>query len=566
MPNNSENSDAFAKYLCIAYKDIYGNAEKPSFQELFSGIPTKVIVEVISHFMALIHTDEMDFQKQIETLKIWIGRLPSSDISQLQTALKKAQASSNDKVLFFTNTSSLYFLEMAVSHYCEGEPRNLSPDEELRLFKAYLLITEQWTENQANFLTDKKVSNDQEALEYILPFLIPYYEIQTHKDFRWQIIKAIYFFKFLEQNNDLGRYLQNFLGKFHAENWFEFLKHILTGYVLLASSNQKASIITVGDEHTSFRSFLNELSIDVNNFTIKEDFLSLREKPIFKMSESSFAFFNFNFMIDKLFQSIQFDFANILQEQGVVSNFGDFKSRYYSKEFSERFLLYGLIDYLIGKRKLVKLNGDQLAQKIGEEGPDYYIRFGNKIFVIEFKDVLMAAKAKLSYDFSKLKEDIYKKLVVNERGSPKGVSQLYNFITKLSKDGFEFDKFDASQARIYPVLIVTDSAYNSFGINWQLNNEFRKMFTSPPIGRVNDVIVVHLDTLLRFQDEFHDRKFVCADSFDAYELFTKKSGAPFDKFLSYSQFLPDYLKSKGIELSYSPRIIMKEFGSRLPTS
>lgn len=565
IANQNPADVRFSKFLCIAYKDVYGDVEKPSFEILFNGIPTKVIIEVISHFMAVIHTNELDFEKQIQILGIWIGRLPEVDVFQLRETLQRFIEREKRSVIFFSNTSSLYFLERALSLYHEGEPRDLTADEELRLFKAYLLITEIWTEEQYSFLKGKKVNTDQEALEYILPFQIPFYEIQSFKDFRWQLIKAIYFFKFLEQNDELGKYLNDFLAKFHSKDWFEFLSHILNGYAILNKSGNKASIIDVLKEHIAFRSFLNELSINVQEFTIKEDFLSLREKPVFKMSDDRYAFLNFNFLIDKLFQSIQFDFAKLLQEQRIVMNFGDFKSKYYSKEFSERYFLYQLLEYLIGNRKLVKLNGDQIAKEMKEEGPDYYIRFGSKVFLIEFKDVLLAAKAKMSYDFSQLREDIFKKLVENEKGKPKGVSQLCNFIKKLDKGGFSIDRFDATQVRIYPIMIVTDSAYNSFGINWQLNIEFKKLLNDEQkIGHVNDLIVIHLDTLIKYQDEFHDRRIVCADSFDSYNSFSKKSVNPFDKFISYSQYLPDYLKDKGIEQSPAPRYLMKEFMNKLP--
>ena len=64
--------------VSIAYSDIFDDYEKTDIKSLLKDIPSKSALEIIGHFSAQIHSKERDSRRQIEFLKIWLGRLPNS--------------------------------------------------------------------------------------------------------------------------------------------------------------------------------------------------------------------------------------------------------------------------------------------------------------------------------------------------------------------------------------------------------------------------------------------------------------------------------------------------------
>ncbi|MBL0309225.1 MAG: hypothetical protein IPP77_05975 [Bacteroidetes bacterium] len=547
----------FSGHPVISYKDIYGEIVSEQFADLFKDIPTNVVIEIVSNFMAKIHTEETSAIHQEEIVKNWIERFPNQDRNEILEKLSEFD------FIFFNNVSSLFFIEHALLNFQpHREIDDLTPKEEYQLFRAYLKATQEWTEAQHASMNVKAIKDTEDFIKLILPAYLPYYEFRKFKTFWIELAKAIYFFKFIERDNKLGPYLNDFLTVQKVATWEEYLFRLTSMYIQPFILGRK-SVLIVDDKDDETDKFLENIVIEVSEFKKEQDFLKLRLKPVYKLSNRHFSFFNFNFLVDKIFQSIQFDFATILKNKGVVKGLDEFKTTYYSEEFAEKYFLNEVVPYLIGKRdRVISLNGDKLANQLGAKGPDYYLRCGTKIFVIELKDILISAKVKWSLDFDVVKDEILRKLMVNERGKPKGITQLVNFITTFKKDGFFFDKLNIVDANIYPILICTDDSLNAFGVNRILTTEFRTMLRSHSIpAKVNDPILIHIDTIIQYQDIIHDKKIPVAHLFNAYIDFVtrlnKWDEIPFHWFISFKDFLPKYLYDKGIRVSLFPRSLGK---------
>jgi len=242
---------------------------------------------------------------------------------------------------------------------------------------------------------------------------------------------------------------------------------------------------------------------------------------------------------------------------------GQFERNIHSEEFTEKYILNAVMPYLIGKRdKVIALNGDELAHQLGDKGPDYYMRCGTKIFVIELKDILIPAKVKWSHDFDTIKDEILKKLKTNQKGKAKGITQLANFISKIKKEGFSFDKVNNIEFNIHPILICTDDSLNAFGINRMLTIEFRNLVKPVAIpAKVYDPILIHIDTIIQYQDIIHDKKIPVAHLFNDYIEFVTRprnlDELPLHWFLSFKDFLPKYFYDKGVKVEGFPRSLRK---------
>jgi len=554
----------FTLFINLTYKDVYGT-NHPTFEELFIGIPTNAIFEVISHFNSLLHFDGVDLEAQEKIFRTWTSRIPKANYKLLLDAVNGIKNRTGGKVILFTPVGALSFLEKALSHFHEGSDREFTPDEELRILKAYLLSCQGWVE-ESNAFTDRyrKINTDLDAIEFILPMHIRHFEILNTKDFRFAIYKSLSFFNFVDQDEVLGSLLNQFLNKFKCESWLEFLLALVKIYSIRAKSGTNASTIMFKNPDPKITAILDELTLKPNSFKVSKDFLYFREFPVFKTDENSYSMFHFNFLVDKLFQGLLFDFGKIAIKNAISKDIPDFKSKYYSKSFTEEFLFYNLLSYLIGRRNIYKLDGKEIANLLGEESIDYYVRSGTKMFLFEFKDVLMAAKAKTSYNSESIINDINVKLVKNDKGRPKGIGQLINFINILNNPENSVDTYSNQDLKVYPILVITDSSYDSFGVNWVIIEKFRSLIESSSFRfKVMDPIIINIDTLIMLQDEIHDRKVVCADAINEYLNFIHESHRWSDKFLSFSQFVIRYLNKRSITIKAQPRFILNEIINKL---
>ena len=139
------------------------------------------------------------------------------------------------------------------------------------------------------------------------------------------------------------------------------------------------------------------------------------------------------FFVNKFFRSLLFDMAKELEKQKILGTKG--VSAYVQlkqlvgQKFIEQYLFYDVINRVLASSKYKKVTGEQL-NTIGSGLPDYYARKANRVFIFEFKDIQLNAKIIESNDYDTIISAVEKELVENEKGRPKGVTQLANDIEK----------------------------------------------------------------------------------------------------------------------------------------
>lgn len=383
--------------VTLTFKDIFQDENKINHSEILRHIPGSTIIKIISHFMVRIHANEENLELQHEIILSWLNQQEDEIKASIMSRFYIRSKEVNSQIVFFNNITTLYFYQTVFSNYNKANDRALTAEEELKLFKIYLQISDDWTEKEISYIKERPQS-DEEMVEYILPFHMVHNEVQSYKDFRLQLIKSIYFFRFIESDNELGQYLSDFLLQYGLSNWPDYIRHAIIPYIL-SISGQRSSVLAFKASDEIETEYWDTFCIDIENYRSKPDFLELREFPVLKTDMLHYVYFNYNFVIDKLFQSFQFVFSKLLINKGVVGNFGDFKTRYYSERFAENYMLYNVVDNCISNQcNIIAFNGEQLASKLGEKGPDYYIRLNNYLIIIEFKDVLMGALPKASYN------------------------------------------------------------------------------------------------------------------------------------------------------------------------
>lgn len=534
--------------VSITYKDLFDDFSSVNVNELLADIPTKNSVQLISYFLAQIHIEKLDEKLQVELIQFWSQRLPNYLKLKIQDFTAKMVADKKTEFTFISNISGLLFIETILENHNELELLDdLLPEQELNFFKAYLISTQTWIDKQGKILFDiKPFESEMDFVKTFLPSHIALDEFHTVKDFRTQFIKAKYFFQFCESNDVFKPYLKIFLDEYGLDSWTNYLKNILSLYIRKFERLKTPSVISISKEDHEQINFLEQLSIEINGFAKSEDFLQLREKPVYRINETDFVFLNLNFFVDKIYQGIQFDFARILVKHSATFKGKIIKNRVqflsiFGDEFSETGLFYKVIEHCFEKARYVLHNGNTIKEIIKDGEPDFYIRDKAKVYLFEFKNVFLSGKTKNTYDFEEIKAGIYEKLVENKKGDAKGIKQLTKVINKIRKSEFnKFDDFDFDKSIIYPVIVFTDFSFNTAGINYMLNKEFREHLENEKVklrSNIKNLILIDLDDFIKYQDLFRDKNIKINNLLNGFLEFVKGYQNFSDKFTPYEIYI-----------------------------
>jgi hypothetical protein len=548
--------------ITLSYNDVFDDFRTVDVIRLISGIPSMNILQVAGHFSAQIHVGERDNERQLKLLEMWMGRMPAMYKRKIQDVIDEVRRAHDAKFNFIDQVSNCMLAELALENYNDLEMvSDLSPDQQLRLFKAYLYCSQLWINKQIFRGEDRSTPEGLSRLYIKLKF--PHDEIRKLKDFRIQFVKAVFLFKFLEKNPIFKEFLDVFHAEHNVSSWNEYLSNLLSVYIRKFDEQKTPSVLEVADEHKITQEFLRQFCVNPTGFQATNDFLGLREKPVFELHPNEFLFLNLNFLVDKFFQGIQFVLAKALIKNKSlykgkeIKRFDQFKS-IYGEELSEKGLLYSIMDYVFANSGYIRFDGQALTAKLGGGSADYYLRDKNDVVLVEYKDILVNASTKHSYDFVLIKEEIFKKLVSNQVSSDKGVTQLVNGIERYRKG--EYQKVDpdaAIDSIIYPVLIITDDTLNIAGVNFILNKEFQRLLAERGLdaARITDLTIVHFDTFLLLQDYIRSAKVSFIECLKEYNAMRRNPKNLTEAVAEFSEFMRYKMRS---ERDFTPKLLRDE--------
>jgi len=199
-----------------------------------------------------------------------------------------------------------------------------------------------------------------------------------------------------------------------------------------------------------YTKYANEYSNGERNFS------GLKESPLFRINDGEYLVFNWNFLSNKLYNGLLFDFylrSTISQE---FPTFLAFK-KYISESVIEKFIFRKLIEQSF-RKKQTKVIFDNL---VISGMPDAYVRDNKYIFLFEIKDAFFSSSTMSSLSYSKIKETIDQKYNTEKKGTGQIVKQLKHLINSSYEEN-SFEKMNIKRRNIvvYPIIIYTDSLFN----------------------------------------------------------------------------------------------------------
>lgn len=398
--------------------------------------------------------------------------------------------------------------------------------------------------------TTKKIPNEDESIEEwckkFTPVTLYENSLCAIRDYRLGFVKGYeLLMTFAKTNEKFRTYLTTFLRNRNLQSAEMYLYQIMTMFLETEKNQSTPSHIIAINRHDNVNGyFLDSLCLNPKNYQYSADLKSLRDKPLLKYRDRTYIMLYSRFFLDKSFSGILFDIAKENTSASLP-----FEKVYRSlkqligQEFSEHYLFYETLRRCFPSSLYIHFSGEKMKDILHEGEPDYYIRRDNKIFLFEFKDVLMKGEIKTCIDYDKIKEETYRIFVgeyrKNGKLKPKGVTQLSNTIeTKLSDITKECDSVNSRYFIIYPILVYEDSSFDIEGFNYLLNNKFREIVkrrTISPSFEIKDLVMVNLDTLMSLENYMSSQQVVFEDVIDNYITYKKESKLntiyPFNKYL-----------------------------------
>jgi|GEM_PF-6002605 len=503
--------------VTLEYSDLFNS--ETNVQSLLSGVDRKFLMGCASLFLSPKAKEEFSSPKNyFKNLFCKENQSFVAECAKKLEALVKVRQGKVPEIL--NEYSSLKFCEEALK--CEGSNSNISTvEKEQRVFKAYILINENLNRKQDGINEQLEINykGDDKIAWFLLLSSFHNQEIVNYDIYNViiaQIKKVILLFNFLKSQPQFEKHLETFLDNHSSNSSEEYLRKILP--VLFGSTCERKGFYSVTTEFEKDDEFLNNWAVSPVNEDF--DFINIRTNPLYKIEEHEYRVLFPLFMIESLYNGLYFKLNSInsgLDESFKIKNF----RRIYTTGYSEKYLLYCVLKDLYGDR-FIQHSGQELDAEEVKGAPDYYIRYGNKVFLFECKDVLIEKKVKTSVDFLQLEKAIKEKFYKTS-SSPKAIIQQVNCIEKLISGEHNYDsKLNIKKAKFYPIIITHYRMYDCVGFNKILIEMFNAEIERRGIQNIKicSPTIVCIDDLINYKDFLKDKTANLEDAIVSYSKYT----------------------------------------------
>lgn len=382
-----------------------------------------------------------------------------------------------------------------------------SDDEELNLFKAFLVINSEYD----TFEHDLTLEGNEGFINFHILQSFQLSELSLHQDDQSDFGKLLYvtiykieeLLRFLNADHLLpikSKFLQSFNVK--SEDQLLYEMKYLFGLLMAGKANNRF----IYDVNSIEKLDLLE-NLIVQEISIDEDFTDLKKYPIYRIDETSISIINYHYAIDLFYRSAKFRLKDIYNKGDYVKKYGDFFS-YFNKSFSEEFLMKNLLDSIFEKKYYHKKKEFENEQ---DNEPDYYVRYNNAIYIFENKDVLINKGVKASRSIKPIFEFLRLKFFLNKKKKV-GIQQLIFSIKQIVDNEFPFDEGanEKQNFEIFPVLIVQDRIFQAPGINYILNKWFKEelqniLGSDFNKNRIHNLTLIDIDTLITWEPHIKNK-------------------------------------------------------------
>lgn len=492
----------------LEFEVVFPNEEKLSIEQYLTGGSKDIILNAATFFLGFKNYNST-FADNAKFLSMFFRKENNELASQIYRRIKEFE-DGGIPISIVNPYASLKLFECFFSKP-EAAATQSPPEFEVNLFKAYLVLNSEYTYIQKVAFSSSQESEDGLKIPMML-FCMQYpvadklnYDIT--QVWATQMIKSIYLFQFLESHERTQPLLAAFLAYFNCTTWQEYLKSLLPLTIPAIKNEREAHtdiIVMLDDNFEQGCDFIEKLIVQEQDELDPNDFLTIRAKPFYKIKDGVYRIIFNLFVVEKIFKGVYFLLRDVNKTLPKASQIKEIRS-FFGDDFSEKILCYKVMESIYPD-KCVRFSGKDLTDRKIDAAPDYYVRKGKNILLIESKDFLLRADKKMSFNYNVYEEEFGRILdyeeMVDGKIKPKAVKQLANSIRRLLKKEFSVDTdYHYKDVFIYPVLLTHDHQYDTLGFNELIDFWFQDELTGLQneglfIHHVKPLSVVNIDSLI----------------------------------------------------------------------
>lgn len=556
------------------FKDIFPSEKQPEIKDLIKTIPTDAVIKVCCYINSQLYFSKERLKTEV---KIFVHLIERIQDDKLRNApyyrLREFQQKMiGQDVAIFPLPHTLKLIEIAyLSDYVPYDKKTTS-EQDLDILKLLLILNSEVNDKTSAIFKETDINSLESIYKVFWSSLLPNSTVLLRKDLVISVYKSVYFLKFL--NEKYPKYLEQYVQVNKVDH---FIRIPLKLFELYSNGYNRENDFF----YSHYKSDIVEnnpvilnLALDVANSSREEylkkklnlNFKGIRTYPFLKLKNDEFHISNWNFIIEKFYEGLVFDFfqkTDIRQEKGFGS-FENYKSRM-GDDFANVFFM-DLMKEIFGALPVISLKD---KERNGKCDYDFYIRIKNNVFFFEFKDVLFP----INETYEEIKDTIDTKLVSNEKEKDKGIGQIIRHIRTFNADSMIYDDINKEgiplkDVVVYPVLVYSDHAFGMTGVNHYLNSIFESEIKKDALSlQVRPLAMVSLDFFMEEFDNFHSGK---NDLVQIMEMYYKLKTESADTFTQNKT--PNTLQNmyEGFEvtirrklISYSKDLIKSVFFERI---
>lgn len=513
------------------YTDIF-DGDVPKLEDLIADIPSETIISMLSLISSHLYLSGHGLPTQFSILTFITFRQPPQNrlkiLERLQQKSRREQS-----IEFFTQLYCMEFAHYEFTHYRDFKINDTTPKQELNFLKAYFVVAEQVNEKYMIAFDENSKLDGDYFQKNTWPTLFDQFEINHRQNPFTGMIKGMALFNFLEFHSPYGEYVRRFLAKHKKEKSWNYILDLMTliksSWDIIKEGPDKLPPFSLKSTE-GFNSLFESFTISVQGYSkgyseSKKNFTGLKSKPLFEIKKDHFLVLNWNFLSNKLYDGLLFDFYSQsgISENKTFKEFIEFR-KYISDKLTEQFLFRKLVAQCFRKKHMVSLFDDNSRNGL----PDAYVRDGKHIFLFEIKDAAFPVSSSNSFSFKSIKSSIDQKYNTDKKGTGQIIKQL-----ELLKNGafeeknFEELKLKRRNLKVYPVMIYTDNFFNIPGINRYLDIELKEKIKlkqfNVVFGKIENLTFINLSFIIDNIQLFADKELGFRTLVDIYHKEIEKS-------------------------------------------
>lgn len=441
----------------ISYKDIFPDEpESKTHQELLEGIPSVHVLTYLAYLNMLKSHGAQGDDKVVlaHAIRLFPQKLQEKIVrNYLRHSIEK-----EEKVHAFNTWTITNMIQDELLHYRDIPVSDTDAEQEIRIFKSYLKFAGQLGDKYDKMLPSADVVKKFPFIEWAWILFPPQLDFVTGIDPLLQLFKAGVVLNYLYSKVEYTQPIFSFLGA----KGFSTLEELFANYFNLfffnfLGDNRNNTNVTALRPHRVHHKLIEHLAIDRAQLkaqsVLQSNLNGLKSRPLIDRGDGTYLIANWNFFHGRIYDSLMFDLWENSDFSKKYESFPDFKADIVQK-IIEKFLFRKVVEAcFMGSGRVLRFDDAHS----GDGFPDAYIREGNRIYLMEFKDVQMPSHVVDSGKYETVRDHIFQKYVRTDKGKKKGITQLAEAIDKLRNPEYFEEEYTtkARNLRIYPIVVYT---------------------------------------------------------------------------------------------------------------